>query len=312
MKKLLVLGIAAGATLTACNGGSSETSYKGIYHGVSYRDEATRRDRVEVVMELDKDSTILSVDFNFFNGNDRLRDTDYISAEFVPETDAATSAFDIDANDMMSTWAAHYDGTSFHVAIMSAWHRIMVETTFDLTDATAKIDTLTWTGNSTHYGSLKNGATAGDVAVFTTPTEGQISHPFVERWSVASRQGIFKDMNGNTTVEALAKALFGGTLPTEEKTEAGFHSNGGWAGNYLAMSEYLKGKKASEYTSLTHGIEVPGKSEDDIKTASTNIIDSSNMIAGATMRTSRENQAYQKALVAAGILKEDDVFEAKW
>jgi len=141
---------------------------------------------------------------------------------------------------------------------------------------------------------------------------------------VMTEAGVFMGLSGESTMQELMSAIgvvFEGTTPTATTLTYGRHSNGGWQGNYEAIATFLIGKDATELTSLVDwsieryaaavnednffGIDVPAGAT---KTAQ----NSEDSIAGATVRMSRESTSFQRALVAAGILNEEDVIKGRF
>jgi hypothetical protein len=109
---------------------------------------------------------------------------------------------------------------------------------------------------------------------------------------------------------------FSTTTPDVFALEYGRHSIGGWEGNYLAIEETLIGKDVTTLNSLINwSVARWGDSinEDnyfgiDLVAGSTKTVQNSyDTISGATVRMSRENTSFQRALVAAGIIEESDV-----
>lgn len=187
---------------------------------------------------------------------------------------------------------------------------------------------------STKFGTL----TIGDGAIPTTATENGLIK--VKDWNdfkgktilnvnkynhVIVKYGVFKGLSDNATVREFmerAGVKFdsnGNPLPTAPVW--GFHSNGGWYGNYVAIANYLIGKNAKEVTSLVDWTVERWKKGinannffgvDTISGATKTVQNSVDTISGATVRMSRESEAYQRALVDAGILQEKDVIKGRY
>lgn len=136
--------------------------------------------------------------------------------------------------------------------------------------------------------------------------------------------GTFEGLSESSTMQQLLEAAgvtFTGGTPDELGLVYGRHSAGGWQGNYEAIEEFLIGKSALDLDSLVDwdvakwadavnednffGIDVPAG-------ATKSAQDSFDTIAGATVRMSRESASFQRALVAAGILTEEDVIKGRF
>lgn len=142
----------------------------------------------------------------------------------------------------------------------------------------------------------------------------------ISPWShVLNDIGELENVDAESSVREFLEALgmtFAGGLPQPMAVEYGYVGRGGWAGNYRAIEEGLIGRDARDYTSLVDwsisrygdavneenifGVDVPSG-------ATRTVQDSFDGISGATVRISRESTSYQRALVEAGILSEDDV-----
>jgi len=115
--------------------------------------------------------------------------------------------------------------------------------------------------------------------------------------------------------------VFKDSKPVPMTAKYGYTGNGGWSGNYAKISEFLKGKNALEMTSLVDwsiekykkGINDKNFFGVDIVAGATKTVQLSyDTIAGATVRMSRESNSYQRALVKAGIIKEEDVIKGRY
>lgn len=109
----------------------------------------------------------------------------------------------------------------------------------------------------------------------------------------------------SSSVQSFLEALgvkFEGGNPQPMSVEYGYYGKGGWSGNYRAVEKSLIGQDATKLTSLI----------DWSKSRYARAINDKNQFgidvkSGATVRMSREATSYQRALVAAGILSEEDV-----
>ena len=141
---------------------------------------------------------------------------------------------------------------------------------------------------------------------------------------VISDYGTFDGVTETSTMQELLEAagvMFTAGVPDEHAISYGRHSAGGWQGNYEAIEEYLIGKSALDLDTLVDwdverwgdavnednffGIDVPAG-------ATRSAQDSYDTIAGATVRMSRESTSFQRALVKAGILTEEDVVKGRF
>lgn len=127
-------------------------------------------------------------------------------------------------------------------------------------------------------------------------------------------------MDGNSTVQEFLEAMgveFSGVTPQPQAVAYGYFGIGGWAGNYTAIANYLIGQNARDVTSLVdwtaeryqRSINDQNQFGVDVETGATRTAQLSTVdgIAGATVRMSRESTSYQRALVDAGVISEDDV-----
>lgn len=139
-------------------------------------------------------------------------------------------------------------------------------------------------------------------------------------WShVITDKGVLRGITAQSSIRAFLEALgvvFADGRPQPKPVQYGYYGIGGWEGNYDAIAAFLVGKNAKSYTSLINwslpryagGINEKNQFGIDVKAGATRTVqDSVNGIAGATVRMSREATSYQRALVAAGILKEPQV-----
>lgn len=142
---------------------------------------------------------------------------------------------------------------------------------------------------------------------------------------VITSYGVFKGLSGDSTVrefmERAGVKFDKSGKPLATAPVWGFHSNGGWSGNYLAIGAYLVGKDATKLNSLVDwsvdrwrkGINEKNQfGVDTVSGATKTAQDSVDTISGATVRMCRESEAYQRALVDAGILQEKDVIIGRY
>lgn len=137
---------------------------------------------------------------------------------------------------------------------------------------------------------------------------------------VLNEMGVFANMGGNTTIRQFVEAMgveFSDDRPLPKEPAYGYFGLGGWAGNYDAIARYLVGRNSRDLTSLVdwspdrlrNAINDQNQFGVDVPSGATRTVQNSSVdgIAGATVRMSRESTSYQRALVDAGIITEDDV-----
>ncbi len=138
--------------------------------------------------------------------------------------------------------------------------------------------------------------------------------------------GVFEGLSSTSTMKELLEAVgveFTVDVPNELPLAYGRHSLGGWEGNYQAIEMFLMGKDVAEINSLidwTSQDRWEDAINDDnffgfgdlVAGATKSAQDSNDGIAGATVRMSRESTSFQRALVAAGIISEDDVIKGRF
>ncbi len=348
IRKIGVIALLAVVALgvTSC----SKEDYSGTYTGYSWRGEAKgvaledATQKIETVLVLDKDGTILdaSIDFmklnsagdGWYNRND---DSATVEVDFsvdptlaVPQSgdqdyQAGDSMFTIKTNDMMSFYAVAVDSDgTVAFAMVDPIHRYMSEIKFEndfdfsrpVSDLTIGNGLLTPTVRTSSSGYLKptEWGTHDDSHLF-----GFYSSPYVY-----NGRGTFTGVTPQSSIQELLESA--GVTFVDGKAEPkapshGFYANGGWTGNYIAMEEFLVGKKATELTSLIDwsvsrykkGINDDNFFGVDSVSGSTRTVqNSTDTIAGATVRVSREATSYQRALVEAGIIDEKDVIKGRF
>lgn len=350
-KGRLILGSAVLISLlTACGGadtqGGEETVQNNTttYQGISWKGEAKgvkledTDQKIETTLTLDDEGIIKDVRMDFL----ALKDGEWIarnnpeaevSIDFSVDPQAAVpgseykkgvSMFDIKTNDMMSFYALGVDGDgTVALAIVDPVIRYKLE---------AKLEP--GFDFHTQVGEL----TINNEMVPTVRTSGSgLLKP--EEWSEVEGKNIFdlhifnhvmfdygvlEGIDETSTVEEMLTALgveFEDGVPSQMEPTHGFHSNGGWKGNYDSVAEYLRGKNANEVTSLidwsvpryAKGINEENAFGIESRAGATRTAqDSFDSIAGSTVRMSRENTSYQAALVDAGIISEEEVIKGRF
>ncbi len=324
---------------------SEEVDYSGTYIGYSWKgeskgttlEEATQK--IQTIIKLDSKGTILEADMLFWkliDGHWTTRQSGYadVSVDFSIEPSSTTpgedhkngtSMFEVSTIDLMGFYAAAVseDGT---VAVMivepTTRHQFEMKLTpgYDyltpISDVTINSGVLvpTYRASSKGVAKVNEWSDYADKDIFSMD-------PYAH---VMKDRGVFKGLNSKSTMEELLESMgiaFVDGKPQPVDEVHGFHSNGGWAGNYNSIGEYLVGKNAVEKTSLVNwSIDYWGKNinednffgVDEVAGATRTTQNSIDTIAGATVRMSRESTSYQRALVEAGILKEEDVIKGRF
>ena len=139
-------------------------------------------------------------------------------------------------------------------------------------------------------------------------------------WShVVNSYGTLDGIDNDSSLRAFLEALgvtFENGEPRPMDVIYGYFGNGGWHGNARAIERSLIGRDATEKRSLVdwsipkyaNAVNEDNEFGIDVPTGATRTAqDSIDGISGATVRMSRESTSYQRALVAAGIMEEEDV-----
>ena len=324
---------------------SDSRDYSGTYTGFSWQGEAKgvtldeAGQKIETVLTLDASGTITDASIRFLVKNsdgtwkERNDSSAAVQVDFsvtpvrsIPDPyEPGKSQFSIKTADMMSFYAAavNSDGT-VAFGLVDPIHRylseVKLETGFDysrkVTDLTIGSGLLIPTIRTSGSGYLKPKTwdEYGDKHLF-----GFYTSPYV----YVSR-GTFEGLGANSTVKDLlekAGIRFENNTPVPSEPVYGFYANGGWNGNYAAMRRFLLGKKATELTSLIDWStpryaaninEDKFFGMDTVSGATRTVQNSTDGIAGATVRITREATSYQRALVAAGIIDESDVIKGRF
>lgn len=333
-------------SLGGCNGSAAaevepdEPDYAGRYVGYSWGGEARGttfedRDRfIETILTLDRDGTILDADMRYWvmaNGfwTTRQSGNAYVDVDYsvtpvaaTPGSDyqAGTSMFTVYTADMMSFYGVGVsDDGVVATGIVCPVTRYLYETrlprgfNYDrpMSDITVGSDYLVPTVRTSGSGLVR----PEDWQSLAGETIFSIHH-----WShVVNDTGILEGISNQSSVREYLEALgvsFDNGRPVPMNVTYGFFGVGGWHGNYRSMEAFLRGRNATEYTSLVDW-SIPryaGAINDDnvfgvdVGSGATRTAqDSMDGMSGATVRLSREATSYQRALVAAGILDESDV-----
>lgn len=339
MKKIALLFalLFTAVTLIAC---SPDTGYEGEYTGYSWGGESSgttfeeATQYIETKMTLDKEGIItdFTMDYKVKRGDNwvsRLDQTSTVSINYdaapstaeVGETyTAGTSMFTIETVDFMSFYAYGVDSNGVvALAVVDPVTRFMFETKLDTDfDYSQNVSALS-VGNNLSIPTTRT-SSFGLVkpASWDNYTEKNVFniHSFSH---VLTDRGVFDGITQNTTVKELLEALyitFVNDVPQEKAATYGYTGLGGWKGNYEAIAQTLIGQDATQLTSLVDwdieryalGINSENQFGIDVQSGGTKTVqDSYDTIAGATVRISRESTSFQRVLVAAGIITEDQV-----
>lgn len=322
-------------------------NYSGTYMGYSWKGEnkgdklEDASQKIQTILVLDKDGTIMDAEMLFWKSSggfwySRQDGTSKVSVDTAttptPATlgddyKAGTSMFKIETHDKMSFYAAKVDadGTTA-LLLVEPFTRYQFEIKMPAGyDFSTTINDISINGTEGGFIPTVRTSSSGNIkpkelSDFGTKNIFQVH----EYYHVMTEDGVFKGLNPSSTMQEVLEAVgvtFLDGKPQESEIITGFHSKGGWAGNYVSIENYLIGKNATELTSLVDwSIErwVGAVNEDnffgvDVGTGATNTAQSSaDTISGATVRMSRESTSYQRALVEAGIIEESDVIKGRF
>jgi hypothetical protein len=328
--------------LFACN---QKPNYEGVYTGYSWKDESKgvsfedATEYIESKMTLDKNGVIVdfTMDFKVKKGTEwvsRLNQTSTVSIDYTKTPTIATvgeqtingsSMFTISTTDFMSFYAVGV--SSEHVValmIIDPVTRYMFEAkipndfNYDLPISALNV------GNGSFIPTIRT--SAGGLVKPSTWDSYQTKNVFnISVWShVLVDSGVFEGVTMTTSVKELLERLdisFVDGKPVEKTATYGFSGLGGWKGNYESIQTYLIGKNVTEMSSLIDwniekfalGINSENFFGIDAQAGGTKTAqDSFEGIAGATVRMSRESTSFQRALVKAGIITEEQVIKGRF
>ncbi len=339
---VVILGLLALPNLTSnpLLGAAGGTTLEGRYVGYSWRGEVDGVELeeasayIETIIELDNEGTITDAKILYFVQKDgfwipRQSGNSYVEVDFdlaptraVPGDDynPGDSMFTVYNADMMSFYAVAVNeigATALALVCPSTRYQYEIKLTDDF-------------DYNTPFGEL---TLASGKLVPTTLTSGSgILRP--DSWDeledknflditnynyVVTQRGIFGELNEESSTREFMEAMgveFSGDRPQTMEAEYGYFGIGGWDGNYRGITEYLVGRNAREVTSLVDwsiesyagGINEQNQFGVDVESGATRTVqDGVDTISGATVRMSRESASYQRALVEAGILREQEV-----
>ncbi|ABR47764.1 hypothetical protein Amet_1585 [Alkaliphilus metalliredigens QYMF] len=315
----------------------SVASLEGRYVGYSWNGEANgtsledTNQYIETILELDQDGIIQDAKLSFFVQRDgywtmRQSGNAYVDVDFSVDPTPAEGGADYVAGNSMFT---------VHTADMMAFYAFAVDNSGDT--AVVMVDPITRYqfemkipqdfDFDTPVGEMTIGS---GLTVPTVRTSGNRAAEWdeladnnifnVSGWShVVNDVGVLADIDESSTVQVFLEALgveFDGGQPQSRAVEYGYFGKGGWEGNHNAIAQSLIGQNATEMTSLVdwsnerYAANINEQNQFGLDTesgATRTVQDSINTISGATVRITREATSYQRALVNAGILSEEDV-----
>ena len=350
MKKMLFLSLISIllVTLTACNNKVEEkNSFAGTYIGYSWKAESKgtiledATQKIQTILTLDDSGIITDASMLFWKNSggswySRQDGTARISANLDINPVAATpgkdykkgiSMFKIDTHDLMSLYSV----------IVEADERAALLIVEPVTRYLFEIKLPSGYDYTTEISEIPVDGTAGGFIPTVRASGSGLIKP--ESWSELSDKNIFsisfydhvmiddgpfKGLNEASTVQNLLEAAgvtFVEGKPQEMDIVYGRHSAGGWQGNYENIADFLIGKNASNLTSLVDWSTEKWKNAVndenffgvDVASGATKTAQNSmDGISGATVRMSRESTSFQRALVAAGFLTEDEVIKGRF
>lgn len=344
---VIIFGLLALPNLTEnpLLGTGASATLQGRYVGYAWRGEAEgaaldeANQYIETILELDGSGEITAAKMRFYVQKDgywipRQSGNSFVEVDFTVDPAPAdpgenyspgTSMFTIYNADMMSFYAVAVDddGTSAAALVCPVTryqYEIKLPPGFDYStpfgDLTIKSGELVPTVRVSGSGILRPGSWEEiEDRVFLD----------MERYSyVVTRRGIFEGFDQSTPVRSFYEAMgveFAGNNPRPQGAVYGYFGLGGWAGNYRGIEEYLVGKNAKDLTSLVDwsvesyagGINEKNQFGVDVESGATRTVQNGvDTIAGATVRMSRESTSYQRALVSAGIITEQQVIVGRF
>ena len=343
---LLVLStLAFAAFFAACTSSAAPVQETLLtYTGYSWQDESkgvtleAAKQKIETTLVLDSKGTIRQASMDFLvlsNGvwTSRLADVESLSVDFSVAPVAAvadpykagTSMFRIKANDLMSLYgvAVDADGTvaGFIVDPMTRFQfEFKFAPGFDfarpIADLTVESGLFVPTVRTSSSGLMKPKS--------WTALAGLSIFDYSPYSHVLNLRGDLSGLDASASIGTLLEAMgvtFAAERPQAMAPVHGYTGQGGWAGNYAAIADYLVGKNANELKSLIDWTyaQYAGNINDDnffglsaVAGATRTVQDSYSTVSGATVRVSRESTSYQRALVAAGILAESEVIKGRF
>lgn len=306
-------------------------SWAGEARGTAFEDANAY---IETILKLDEDANILDARMRYFQRSHgywttRQSGQAAIGVNFSVEPTRATignnsvpgdQMFSIFTVNLMSLWAAAVDGDgTVAVTVVEPLTRYRFEMKFppgfDFRTTMSEVNI-----NSGLMVPVQRTAGGNFIVPETWEDIGDISIFDFHRYShVLNDHGIWAGLNGSSTVRSFLEGMgisFTGDAPDSMPVAYGYFGIGGWEGNYDRIAASLIGQNARSFTSLIDwsnerfsaavnednifGVDVPSGATQTVQ-------NSFDGISGATVRMSRESTSYQRALVNAGIITENDV-----
>jgi hypothetical protein len=321
----LIMGFLLVFLLAAC--GSETVDYSGTHIGYAWKGESKgtpfedASEKIETILTLDEEGVIVDVKTLFWKKSGdywytRQDGTARVSVDLTKSPTAATlgddyaegtSMFSIDTHDKMSFYAVKVDEYGIIALVLVEpitryQFEMKMQTGYDFR---TKVKDVTIDGTEGGFVPTVKASGKGLIRLKSlTELEDKNIFNVHEYFNVMSKRGVLKDINSGSTVQELLEAIgvtFIDNIPQETGIISGFHSNGGWAGNYEAIEKFLIGKNEEYFFGV-----------DNVAGATKTVQNSTDTIAGATVRMSRESTSYQRALVDAGILEESEVVKGRF
>ncbi|GAB6091403.1 hypothetical protein [Spirochaeta dissipatitropha] len=319
---------------------SGSEGFEGYHVGYSWSGEARGTSLedagafIETILRLDEDGVIQHASMRYWQQADGFWTTrqsgnalvsvdfsvDPGSAGLGSEYSAADSMFSISAVNMMSLYSSAVAGDeTVAVTIVEPLTRYRFEVKlppgFDYTRPFSDLSI----GSDYLKPVVRTAGGAFLAPAQWSELEGAHLFDFHDYSHVLTDRGPFAGMNGDTSIEAFLAATgieFSNGRPVQKTAGYGYFGLGGWRGNYDAIASDLIGRNARDLRSLVNwdielyrnGINEQNQFGVDVVSGATRTVQNSvDGISGATVRMSRESTSYQRALVDAGILSEDEV-----
>lgn len=328
------------------------TDYSGSYTGYSWKGEIDgvefddASEYIETNLKLDKDGTIIDLEMYFVKRKDdgdvyRNDPLTTVTTNFdvnptaaTPGTDykEGTSMFEIETADMMSLYLVDVnDKGEIAFGLVDPITRYLFEMKFP-----ADYDYNKTFGELTINNGLTPTVLASSSGMIKLDSFDEIADSSlldINDFSyVIGKRGVFEGLTNETSIKemlTMAGVTFDGNTAKKTSKNYDFHGAGGWAGNYEAIANEMIGKNALEITELAsfegttyltkksykdsiNEDNFFGVNTDTVSTATKTIQSSYDTFSGATVRISRENNSYQRALKEAGILKEEDIIKGRF
>lgn len=334
---------------TTSNQPPASKDYSGTYTGYSWKEEAKgtkldeAKEKIETVLTLDKNGVITDAKLLFYVKDKegkwytRTDSSAEVSVDFnvkptpaIPQNDkqeyaAGNSMFKVKTADFMSfyTVAVSQDST-IALGIVEPTTRYLYEIQLDKNaDLSMKLKDMT-VGNGLIVPTVRTSAGAMIKPKDWSEYKDKNLLNFSGFAHVLTDRGIFKGITEESTIKELLQAAgvaFDGDIAKPLEVKYGRTSTGGWEGNYKSIESFLVGKNTLELKSLIDwenprykaGINKDNFFGVDTTAGATKTVQNSiDGIAGATVRMSREATSYQRALVEAGILTEEEVIKGRF